>query len=57
METRHEPGTKASGGRSTGDPLQVRLNVTPEATEKLRDALAQRDAENQWIRIYPQGIS
>ena len=57
METRNEPGTKAGAGRSTADPLQVRLNVTPEATEKLRDVLSKREAENQWIRIYPEGIS
>ena len=38
-------------------PLDVRLQVTDEARDKLAAALAAPDARDKWLRIFPQGIS
>jgi hypothetical protein len=39
------------------NPLDVRLEVTAEARDKLEAALAAPDARDKWLRIFPQGIS
>jgi hypothetical protein len=45
------------GRTERAKPLDVRLQVTSEARDKLEAALAAPDARDKWLRIFPQGIS